>query len=42
MARQIESFKKDWQRWSRKERYVALTLGGIVLLLLGGPLSSIL
>lgn len=39
MSNDLKSFKKDWQRWSRVERLVAITLLVVVTAALGSPLG---
>ncbi|WP_282189089.1 hypothetical protein [Azospirillum sp. SYSU D00513] len=40
MAQELKSFRKDWQRWSRTERAMAVALAVLVAAILGGPISQ--
>lgn len=42
MARELKSFKKDWQRWSAAEKLIAVTLLVVATVILGGPVTGLL
>ncbi len=39
MSKDLKSFKKDWQRWTRVERLTAIALLVAATVVLGGPLT---
>jgi len=40
MTDELKSFKKDWQRWSAKEKLIAVTMLIALVALLGGPVGA--
>lgn len=42
MARELKSFKKDWQRWSMAEKLIAVALLVAATVVLGGPVTILL
>lgn len=40
MADELKSFKKDWQRWSAREKMIAITLLIALIALLGSPVGA--
>lgn len=42
MARELKSFKKDWQRWTISEKLIAVALLVVATIVLGGPVTTLL